>query len=53
LKATNYIKWFSGIAMLYLSGTREKELVRVEGVGFCCRFLTSKEDFTCLELHLT
>lgn len=52
-KAPKYIKWFSGIAMLYLSGTWEKELRRVEGVGFCHRFLTSKEDFTYLGLHLT
>lgn len=52
-KATNYIKWFSGIAMLYLSGTREKELTGVEGAGFCHRFLTSKEDFTYPGLHLT
>lgn len=52
-KATNYIKWFSGIAMLYLSGTREKVLIRVEGAGLCHRFCTNKEDFAYPGLRLT
>lgn len=38
---------------LLLSRARNKKLRRVEGLGFCHRFLTSKENITYPGLHLT
>lgn len=37
-KATNYIKWFSGIAFIAFRDKGE-ELIKVEGKGFCLRFI--------------
>lgn len=37
-KATNYIKWFSGIAFIAFRDKGE-ELIKAEGKGFCLRFI--------------